>query len=240
MMHVTVLRQDGVDTVPYEERYSYDGQPHVSVLQLLAHLNDHPELCMGSVPACPIAFDTSCEQGMCGACAMLVNGMPRLACRSFCDELATRDGVIDVRPLSKFPVIRDLMVDRSQIARALVRERSWLEGEANVPRRATWAGYEASLCLQCGCCLEACPNYAKGDLFVGAVGALAAANVLDKESDAGHRAEVGEAYGRDFFAVCSKNGACELACPIGLPVMPLVSEANRGSVWGFWQRLAKR
>lgn len=236
-MRLTVQRQAGATSRPYVEDFSYEGDPHVSVLNVLEYVNLHPEARIsGDGPFRPISYEESCEQGLCGACAMVVNGIPRLACQSFCDEVAGGDGVVRVGPLAKFPVVCDLVVDRSELGEAVQRMRAWVEGEAKVRGDAS-SQYEAALCLQCGCCLEACPNYAAGGLFGGALAAVNSMNMLCKGDGGPHAREMAKAYGDGFFATCSKNGACERVCPVGLPIMTITSEANRVSVWRFWQLL---
>lgn len=240
MMRITILRQDGPGSAPYRETFSYEDEPHLSVMELLEYLNKHPESRVaGEEPFRAIAYDCSCEQGLCGACAMVLNGRPCLACQEFCDEIAEH-GAIEIRPLGKFDVIRDLMVDRTVLSEALAQMDSWLVEDALVPKRSFLNQYEAARCLQCGCCLEACPNYATGDLFVGAAGALGFMDAAGKVPKGAHKDEMDSAYRKRFFKTCSKNGACEKACPAKLPTMTLVSEANRTSVWGFWQRFGRR
>lgn len=247
-MRIEIRRQRDQESPVRLETFSYDGPAHVSALHAIEWVNDHPESRVSCAapdgtpveePFRPVVYEASCEQGICGACAMLVNGRPRLACKSFLDVVATGDGLVRLSPLSKFPLVSDLMVNRAALPAALVEMKAWQEGDAVVSERLARSQYEAGLCLMCGCCLEACPNYAKGDLFCGATGAICLMNAMTKESDDRHREEVSEAYRQRFYPVCTKSGACEKVCPAGLPTMSLISEANRASVWGFWRRLGR-
>jgi succinate dehydrogenase / fumarate reductase iron-sulfur subunit len=240
-MRIAVRRQRDGESPARRETFGYDGPAHVSVLHVLEWINDHPgsRTSTADAPFEAIAYECSCEQGLCGACAMVVNDTPTLACQAFVDEVA-RDGLVEVGPLTKFPLVRDLVVDRSALEEAMIESHAWLEGDAKVTPRLAVHQYQAGLCLACGCCLEACPNYAPGDLFCGAAGAVGLMGTVTKEPDDAHREDMRRAYQERFFSVCSKNGACERACPAGLPTMTLVSQANRASVWGFWQRIGRR
>jgi succinate dehydrogenase / fumarate reductase iron-sulfur subunit len=118
----------------------------------------------------PVAWDCNCLEEVCGACTMLVNGRTRQACSTLVDRLlADGPDEIELRPMSKFPVLRDLVVDRGRLFRALEKVRAWIpvddysdrgpgprESPASQQRR-----YPLSECMSCGCCLEACPQYAK-------------------------------------------------------------------------------
>ncbi|MFZ2757198.1 MAG: 2Fe-2S iron-sulfur cluster-binding protein [Atopobiaceae bacterium] len=239
-VRIAVRRQRDPESPSSLEAFEYVGPTHVSVLHVLEWINGHPASRVAPEGEAfePIAYECSCEQGLCGACAMVVSGTPMLACQAFVDEVA-RSGVVEVGPLTKFPLVRDLVVDRTAMDEAMASMRSWLEGEALVTPRLATDQYQAGLCLMCGCCLEACPNYAPGAPFCGAAGALGLMGTVTKESDEAHREDMRRAYQERFFSVCSKSGACERACPAGLPTMTLVSQANRASVWGFWRRIGQ-
>jgi succinate dehydrogenase / fumarate reductase iron-sulfur subunit len=104
---------------------------------------------------------------------MLINGRVRQACSALVDRLLQDhpDG-IELRPMSKFPVIRDLMVDRGRLFRALEKLQCWIpvDGYYDVgpgPRQSQESqeqAYPLSECMSCGCCLEACPQYRKVEL----------------------------------------------------------------------------
>jgi succinate dehydrogenase / fumarate reductase iron-sulfur subunit len=104
---------------------------------------------------------------------MLVNGQTRQACSALVDKLLTEqpDG-IELRPMSKFPVLRDLVVDRSRMFRALERVHAWIPvdgyGDRGPGPRESQEGqefrYPLSECMTCGCCVEACPQFTKVDI----------------------------------------------------------------------------
>ena len=104
---------------------------------------------------------------------MIVNGRVRQACTALVDRLlADRPANIELRPMTKFPVVRDLMVDRSRIFACLEKIRAWLPADSYLdmgpgPRQSQQQqqmAYLYSKCMSCGCCLEACPQFLKIEL----------------------------------------------------------------------------
>ena len=104
---------------------------------------------------------------------MLVNGRVRQACTALVDQLLReRPGEIELRPMTKFPVIRDLMVDRSRMFDILEKIQAWLPVDSYLDmgpgrgsrRRQQQLAYLYSKCMSCGCCLEACPQFLKIEL----------------------------------------------------------------------------
>ena len=101
---------------------------------------------------------------------MVINGRVRQACSALVDQLLEdHAGEIELRPMTKFPVIRDLIVDRSRLFQALRRVKAWVPVDGyfdmgpgrDVPRQQQEQAYPLSKCMSCGCCLEACPQYTK-------------------------------------------------------------------------------
>jgi len=144
----------------------------------------------------PVAWDCNCLEEVCGACTMLVNGVTRQACSALVDRLLEdHPGEIELRPMSKFPVIRDLMVDRSRLFRGLEKVKAWIpvDGYYDMgpgPRQSQeeqQQAYPLSQCMSCGCCLEACPQYLKVELAK-----------RDDESDAEFAARKRQEYDRQF------------------------------------------
>jgi succinate dehydrogenase / fumarate reductase iron-sulfur subunit len=144
----------------------------------------------------PVAWDCNCLEEVCGACTMLINGKTRQACSALVDKLlAENPEEIELRPMSKFPVVRDLMVNRGRLFRALQKVKAWIpvDGYYDMgpgPRQSPaeqQTAYPLSECMSCGCCLEACPQYLKIELTRG-----------EGESDADFRKRETEAFDRGF------------------------------------------
>ncbi|MFA4875187.1 MAG: 2Fe-2S iron-sulfur cluster-binding protein, partial [bacterium] len=112
---IKVKRQDDPEDLPYWELFEVELSPGMTVAQALAMVRENPVTADGNSTS-PVAHDCSCMEGLCGACAMQINGKARLACATFVEEF---DGPIMLEPLSKFPLTRDLRVDRTRILEAL-------------------------------------------------------------------------------------------------------------------------
>jgi succinate dehydrogenase / fumarate reductase iron-sulfur subunit len=121
----------------------------------------------------PVAWESNCLEEVCGACTMVVNGRVRQGCTALVDRLlAEHPGEIELRPMSKFPVVRDLVVDRSRVFRALTKIEGWIPVDTyqdmgpgpRQPQKNQEEMYPLSECMSCGCCLDACPQYTKIEL----------------------------------------------------------------------------
>jgi succinate dehydrogenase / fumarate reductase iron-sulfur subunit len=121
----------------------------------------------------PIIYDSNCLEEVCGSCAMLINGRTRMACSALVDQL---EQPIVLEPFSKFPVVRDLSVDRSVLFENLKAVKAWVpidgtydlgSGPHMLPEEQEQA-YPLSRCISCCCCMEACPQFNESTGFVGA------------------------------------------------------------------------
>ena len=158
---------------------------------------------------------------------MLVNGTPRLACSVFLSGSVGKGGTIFLAPLSKFPVIRDLVTDRSETFAMLEKMKVWLSKKDSTDKN--WdrnLQYQAGQCLACGCCLEVCPNYLAGKTFGGAAAMIQSYKVMEQNRNDAHREELKDSYEEHFFNGCSQSLACVQACPAKLPLDEIQARAN--------------
>ena len=162
-------------------------------------------------------------QAMCGGCAMVINGVPALACATFADEV--KGDRLILEPLSKFPVVADLIVDRSVIYENLTRAHAYLEALAEGDPRQYEQQYSVAKCLKCGLCLEVCPNYYPGGEFFGAV--FANESYLIASQSAEHHARSVKEYQTHFGAGCSKALSCQSVCPVGIETITSILRMNR-------------
>ncbi|MEY3369516.1 MAG: hypothetical protein RLZZ361_186, partial [Cyanobacteriota bacterium] len=141
--------------VPYEEG--------MNVISLLMATRQYPKTSEGAATE-PVSFECSCLEEVCGSCTMLINGKVRQACSALVDKLPQP---ITLEPMSKFPVRRDLVVDRSRMFESLKKVKAWIaidgiydlgEGPKVLPEIQE-ENYILSRCMTCGCCLEACPQW---------------------------------------------------------------------------------
>ena len=171
-VRVRILRQDIAGGESYWERYEIPHEPNMNVISVLQKIAAFARTQDGRRVA-PVAWDCSCLEEVCGSCTMLINGRTRMACSALVDKLLTENGgEIELRPMSKFPVVRDLVVDRSRLFRSLERVKAWVPVDDSydhgpgprVSPEQQQDAYPLAECISCGCCLEACPQFNKIEL----------------------------------------------------------------------------
>jgi len=169
---VRVLRQDGPPQASYWQRFRVPYETDMNVISVLQKIAAMATTVDGQHVA-PVAWDCNCLEEVCGACTMVINGRVRQACSALVDRLLEDNPEeIELRPASKFPVVRDLFVDRSRMFQALKRIKGWIPVDGyydhgagpTVSPAVQQQAYPLSECMTCGCCLEACPQYLKIEL----------------------------------------------------------------------------
>jgi succinate dehydrogenase / fumarate reductase, iron-sulfur subunit len=169
---VRVLRQDGPGEESYWEHHRVAYEPNMNCISVLQKIAEQATTADGKAVA-PVAWDCNCLEEICGACTMVINGRVRQACTALVDLLQEdQSEYIELQPMTKFPVIRDLMVDRSRIFDALKKVKAWIPVDsylylgtgARQSQETQQLAYLFSKCMSCGCCLEACPQYLKIEL----------------------------------------------------------------------------
>jgi succinate dehydrogenase / fumarate reductase iron-sulfur subunit len=172
---VRVLRQDAPGQSSYWQRFQVPYETDMNVISVLQKIAAMATTLDGQHVA-PVAWDCNCLEEVCGACTMVINGRVRQACSALVDRLLEDNpDEIELRPASKFPVVRDLMVDRARMFQALKRIKGWIQVDGYInhgPGPLIAPGvqqqaYPLSECMTCGCCLEACPQYTKIELSQG-------------------------------------------------------------------------
>jgi succinate dehydrogenase / fumarate reductase iron-sulfur subunit len=223
-MIVKIKRQNSSSEPFYWQSFVYTGSTHVTVAAILDALNYTDDLFdADGNPAKRIRWECSCMQAVCGGCAMVINGVPALACATYADQIKGKELILE--PLSKFPVIADLMVDRAIIYENLTKAKAYLENRAESSEKHHEQQYSVAKCLKCGLCLEVCPNYHPGGEFYGAV--LANESYLIASQSADKQPEIVQEYKKHFGAGCSKALSCQKVCPAGIETITSIMRMNR-------------
>lgn len=226
-----ILRRQNTESEAYWQEVSYEfTDPMETVATALTRINQLED-CRDSEgrPVGHIEWECSCMQKRCGACAMRINGKPALACDSFLKDFPEGKEIV-LEPLSKFTCLRDLVVDRSALREALRQIRAWSGSSGITSEKRLDDVYDASKCLQCGCCLEVCPNYSAGNEFAGAAGFVAdfrSAAALTQEEKKERKA----AYNKHVYKGCGKSLACHDICPAGINIDRILSRSNALLIW---------
>ena len=223
-MIVKIKRQNAPDAQAYWQTFAYNGPKHVTVSAVLDALNYTDDLFdIDGNPAPRIRWECSCMQAMCGGCAMVINGVPALACATFVDTV--KKDTLVLEPLSKFPVVADLIVDRSIIYEQRIQAQAYLEQVAASSKGQYKQQYSVAKCLKCGLCLEVCPNYRPGGEFFGAI--LANESYLIASQSAEKTPRIVKEYKTHFGAGCSKALSCQSVCPMEIETITSIMKMNR-------------
>ncbi len=223
-MRVKILRQASPVSEPYWQEFSYEYQGNQTVAGMLDDLNYKDDLFdINGDPAPRIGWECSCLQGMCGACAMVINNRPALACETFLRDL-TGDTVV-IEPLKKFATVCDLVVDRGVIPENLKKANAYIEEYKGSDAKEYEHMYAAGKCLKCGLCLEVCPNYKDGSTFYGAAFANDCYLIASRSSSRVNA--IKDAYKKNFAKGCSKSLSCVDVCPMNIPTLASIAKMNR-------------
>jgi len=166
-IRVRIKRCEGPGKPSRWETFAVKVDRGANVISVLQQVAASPTTVEGTQTT-PVVWDSGCLEEVCGACTMVINGKVRQSCSCLMDDYAPGEGdEITLEPMSKFPVIRDLWVDRSRLFHNLQRVKAWvpIDGTYSLgagPRERPLQQemrYKLSECMSCGCCLEACPQF---------------------------------------------------------------------------------
>jgi succinate dehydrogenase / fumarate reductase iron-sulfur subunit len=232
---VEIKRQAAPDQPAHTERFEIPYRPNMNITSLLGEIALNPVDVSGKETT-PITYDSNCLEEICGSCAMLINGKAMMACSALVDKLMGSTGAITLAPLSKFPVVRDLSVDRSVLFENLKAVKAWVpvDGTYDLGPGAKQAPqiqeerYPLSNCISCCCCMEVCPQFNESTGFVGAA-TIAQAKLfnLDPAGSVLKEDRLRALAGDGGIQECGFAQNCVVACPKGLPLTEAISDMGR-------------
>lgn len=232
---IRIRRQDGPDQPARWEEFSVPRRPQMNIISCLQHIAANPVTTEGKQTSTPV-WDSGCLEEVCGACTMIINGKVRQSCSALVDKLSIGQEAVTLEPMTKFPLVRDLWVDRSRLFNDLKRVKAWvpIDGTYDLGPGPAISDdlnnerYPLSRCISCGCCLEACPQYTPMNKFVGAavisqvrlfndhpIGAALKPERLDVMMEEGGVAD------------CGKAGNCVEVCPKDIPLLESIAAVQR-------------
>jgi len=229
-----IKRQDSPNTAPYEETFNVPYRPNMNVISALMEIRKNPINAKGKETTA-ISWDMNCLEEVCGACSMVINGKPRQSCSALVDKL---EQPIRLEPMSTFPVVRDLQVDRSRMFDSLKRVKAWIPidgthdlgpGPRMPERKRQWA-YELSKCMTCGVCLEACPNVNSKSNFIGPA-PLSQVRLFNAHptGEMNKEERLHAIMGDGGLANCGNSQNCVQSCPKGIPLTTSIAALNRAT-----------
>ncbi|MDQ7012581.1 MAG: succinate dehydrogenase iron-sulfur subunit [Planctomycetota bacterium] len=240
-----IKRCEGPGKLTRWETFEFDIARGENVISCLQRIAAHPVTTDGK-RSTPVVWDCSCLEEVCGACTMVINGQARQSCSALIDVIAPNDGdTITLEPMSKFPVIRDLWVDRSRMFDALKRIKAWvpIDGLYDLgagPRERPddqAVRYTLSECMTCGCCLEACPQFllvedeaAWAESFIGAQ-AISQARLFNMhETGAQFKGDrLDTLMGPGGVSDCGNAQNCVKVCPKHIPLTESIASIGRSA-----------
>jgi len=232
---VEIKRQATPDTAPFTEKFEIPYRPGMNITSLLGEIALNPVDVSGK-PTTAITYDSNCLEEICGSCAMLINGKARMACSALVENL---EQPIKIEPLSKFPLVRDLQVDRSVLFENLMRVKAWVpvdgtydlgSGPRVFPQQQE-ANYPLSNCISCTCCMEVCPQFNEATGFVGAA-TIAQVKLFNNHP-------TGKVFKEERLRALAGDGGiqecgyaqnCVEACPKQIPLTNAISDVGRDVV----------
>src|SRR5579864_1668442 len=151
----------GAPDKQYWDEFELEVRPFLTITAALMDLQKNP-MNKKQQKVTPVAWEQGCLEEVCGSCSMLINGRPRQACTALVDEILKKTGgnCLTLAPFTKFPLVRDLVVNRDSMFEALKRVRAWIETDGSFERgfgpkiepSVQETMYVLSTCMTCGCC----------------------------------------------------------------------------------------
>jgi succinate dehydrogenase / fumarate reductase iron-sulfur subunit len=214
------------------EEFHVERRPNANVISVLMQIQRNP-VTAGGKRTSPPSWDAACLEEVCGSCTMNINGKVRQACSALIDHLAEP---VVLQPMKKFPLVRDLCVDRQRMFEALKRVRGWIpiDGTYDLgpgPRQSPEdqeINYVLSTCMTCGCCLEVCPQVGESTAFIGAA-AISQARLFNNHPTGALNADerLRALMTSGGVTDCGKAANCVQACPKEIPLTSSIADMAR-------------
>ena len=238
-----IKRCDGPGKPSRWESFDVPVEPNANVISCLQAIAANPVTVEGKATT-PVVWDSGCLEEVCGSCSMVINGTVRQSCSCLIDDYAPNDGdEITLEPMSKFPVVRDLWVDRSRLFYHLERVKAWVPIDGTYSQGAgpredpehQQTRYKLSTCMSCGCCLEACPQYTLeedpdkwDEAFVGAAVISQARYFNEHETGKNLKKQRLDALsGPGGINDCGNAQNCVKVCPKEIPLTESIGAVGR-------------
>jgi succinate dehydrogenase / fumarate reductase iron-sulfur subunit len=235
IVKLKVKRQDAPGKASYWQEFAVPWQPQMNVISALMEIRKKPVTVTGQ-KVTPVVWECVCLEEVCGSCTMIINGRVQQSCSALVDAIAPNGQTIVLEPMTKFPVVRDLVVDRQRMFDDLKRVKAWIQidgshalgpGPRQSPENQEEA-YPLARCMTCGCCLEACPQVGPASPFIGpaAISQVRLFNLHPSgKMHAGERLD--PVMGEGGVEGCGKAQNCVEVCPKEIPLVDSIAVVGR-------------
>lgn len=221
----------------YWEEFELPLTPYINVISALMEIQMNPVNRQGE-RVTPVVWEQGCLEEVCGSCSMLVNGRPRQACTALVEPILkeTKSNTITLAPFTKFPLVRDLIVDRSIMFENLKKAHAWIDADGALDRgpgpkisqEKQEVMYSISKCITCGCCMEACPQTNSHSKFMGPQ-VIAQVRLFDiNPTGAQHKARRLKVMMEEGgVSDCGNAQNCQKVCPKDVPLLDSIAAIGR-------------
>ncbi|CDZ79965.1 Fumarate reductase iron-sulfur subunit [Candidatus Rubidus massiliensis] len=224
----------------YWEEFELMFRPGMNVITALMDIQKNPINKKGE-KVTPVVWESGCLEEVCGSCSMLINQKPRQACTALIEYLIkeTQSSIIVLAPFTKFPLIKDLIVDRSVMFDNLKKIHAWIDVDSThdrgpgpkISQELQETRYSLSTCMTCGCCVEACPQADLNSSFIGpqifAQARLFNDHPIGKLKEAKRLEPLLEKGG---ISDCGNAQNCVKVCPRNVPLTDAIAKIGRSVV----------
>jgi len=244
-IQLRIRRQDGPGGAPYWEDFEIPWKPKHNVISCLMEIRYNPVNARGEKVR-PVVWDSNCMEEVCGACTMIINGVPRQACSTLVDQVSQP---IVLEPLTKFPLVRDLQVDRQRMFDNLLKTRSWIDidgsfdirqGSPRISPQEWEQFYDFSRCMTCGCCMEVCPQFNSKSPFVGPAPLGQVHRMVHHPTGKYFAAEkLQTIMTKGGITDCGNAQNCIEVCPKNIPLTDAIADLGRQTTIQWFKNLFK-
>lgn len=234
----------------YWEEFELKRHLGANVISALMEIQKHPVNKLGEKTT-PVAWEQGCLEEVCGSCSMLINGRPRQSCTALIEKILHETGsnTIVLAPFTKFPLIRDLQVDRTSMFEALKKIHGWIAVDGTedigqfgppISQEVQEAMYVLSTCMTCGCCSESCPQVNEKSPFMGPAAMSQIRLFNANPTGALEKSErLNAALEKEGIAGCGNAQNCVKVCPKKIPLTESLAvigkEASKQAIKNFFK-----
>lgn len=237
----------GEKNTQYFEEFKLKRRPFLNVISALMEIQKHPVNIKGE-KVTPVVWEQGCLEEVCGSCSMLINGRPRQSCTALIDDMIKQSGsnTITLAPMTKFPLVRDLVVDRENMFSNLKKIQAWIDTDDSQGRDfyrpiapdVAETRYVLSTCMTCGVCSEGCPQVSEKSTFMGPA-AVSQVRLFNAHpiGTMNRKARLDVMLDEGGIAGCGNAQNCVQVCPKKIPLTESIAVIGRQATVQAWKNL---